>query len=136
MEIKMKNKKRIRLTAAVFAVFLISALLCGCSGQKYKTEIFSLVESNRETLADYAANATADGTLPDELSALGVQAMGIDGDIVFFEMYYTGLLDGGVEYGFYYTESTSTLIKTVSSNDFMVTEKITDHWYYYEWHNG
>ena len=51
-------------------------------------------------------------------------------------MYYTGLFDGGVEYGFYYAENDDRLNKQSSSNDYMVIEEILDNWYYYEWHNG
>ena len=112
-------------------------LLCGCSSnQKYKTNIFSIVENNHAFLDTYLESGN--GIVTNELSALGIQAIETaeNDSIIVFEMYYTGLFDGGVEYGFYYTTGENSLTKHFSANDFMVIEQISDNWYYYEWHSG
>ena len=127
-----------RVKKLVLVVAMLTLLLCGCSSNDYKTEIFSLVEENNSVLTEYVVNNTHLGTVTDDLSNLNVQEIEIDEnkDIIVFEVHYTGLFDGGVEYGFYYTATDEKLYKNFSSNDYMVIEKILDNWYYYEWHNG
>ena len=119
-------------------LFVWVIILCGCTNTDYKTQIFSVVEENTELLSDYVLDNDSIGDITEELSNLNIQEIEfIDSDeIIVFEMYYTGLFDGGVEYGFYYSENDNKLNKQSSSNDYMVIEEILDNWYYYEWHNG
>lgn len=122
------------------AIFvLISLLLCGCMGQseKYKENIFTLVNNNQILLTDYISKTNFSGEIPETLSSIGIKAIEVDqNNTVIFEMYYTGLFDGGVEYGFYYTENNHKPDKSFSSNDYTLTEAICGDFYYYEWHNG
>lgn len=96
-----------------------------------------MVEENTEILSAYVIENDSIGDITEEFSKLNIQEIEItDDEIIVFEMYYTGLFDGGVEYGFYYSEKGNKLNKQASSNDYMVIEEISDNWYYYEWHNG
>ena len=120
-----------RLILALALCLLLT--LCACTSGKYQKEITALVTEQAELLHQYTQSGSA---LTEELSALGVQAVEDADGIRVFEMYYTGLFDGGVEYGFYYAPQDTALDKTMTAQDHMVIEPITGHWYYYEWHNG
>lgn len=121
----------------IFLVLFVSVvILCGCTNIDYKTQIFSMVEENTEILSAYVIENDSIGDITEEFSKLNIQEIEITDEIIVFEMYYTGLFDGGVEYGFYYSEKGNKLNKQASSNDYMVIEEISDNWYYYEWHNG
>ena len=120
-----------RLTLALVLCLLLT--LCACTSSKYQKEITALVTEQAELLHQYTQSGSA---LTEELTALGVQAVEDADGIRVFEMYYTGLFDGGVEYGFYYAPQDTALNKTMTAQDHMVIEPITGHWYYYEWHNG
>lgn len=121
----------------IILVLLVCLLvLCGCQNTDYKDQIFSLVEENGEILNRHILTKDSVSNVTAELSCLSIHEIEVVDDIIVFEMYYTGLFDGGVEYGFYYTESDKELNKQFSSNDYMIIEEITDNWYYYEWHNG
>ena len=113
-------------------------VLCGCENTNYKEQIFSLVEENKELLNQYIIESESIGNITEEIANLNIKEIEVIDDerLIVFEVYYTGLFDGGVEYGFYYTESDSKLNKEFSPNDYMVIDEISDNWYYYEWHNG
>ena len=129
----------------LLSIFLIMVVfLTGCASKKeesYKSHIFSLVNDNIQILEEYVSKDKTKNPLAKELSDLKIKEteeitlIGAS-DIVVFEMYHTGLYDGGVEYGFYYTKGDRELNKTISTNDYMVIEQIRTNWYYYEWHNG
>ena len=122
----------------LFVLFMLIIVLCGCKNTNYKDQIFSLVEENNKILNQYIMENDFIGNITEEISNPNIKEIEVvdDNEIIVFEVYYTGLFDGGVEYGFYYTEGDSKLNKQFSPNDYMVIEEISDNWYYYEWHNG
>ena len=122
----------------LFILFILIIVFCGCKNTNYKEQIFSLVEENNKILNQYIMENDFIGNITEEIANLNIKEIEVvdDNRIIVFEVYYTGLFDGGVEYGFYYTEGDNELYKQFSTNDYMLIEEISDNWYYYEWHNG
>jgi len=120
-------------------IFIISILLiiwlCVCNDSiKYKHVITKSVKSNIDYLNSFVKQQ--DLTISNQLLNMGIKEVQIKDGFIIFVVDSTGLFDGGVEYGFYYSTTSDELNKSRTVNDYMIIHKITDNWYYYEWHNG
>ena len=131
-------KKRIIIFALVICLLLSSCVSIRVGVKVadwiYKNSCIDTVYENLDYLNKYVAYEK--DFLTKKLMEMGVQKVEVNYGVFVFPMYYTGLFDGGIEFGFYYAENDHQLSKCVGPLDFMVVEPITGHWYYYEYHNG
>lgn len=118
----------------IIAIILIIGLYACNDSIKYKHKISKSVKSNIDYLNRFVKQQ--DLTISNHLLNMGIKEVQIKDGFIIFVVDSTGLFDGGVEYGFYYSTTLNELNKSQTANDYMVIEKITDNWYYYEWHNG
>ena len=117
------------------AAILLIVCLYACNGSiKYKHNITKTVKSNIDYLNGFVNQQ--DLSISNQLIDMGVKDVQVKNEFIVFVVDSTGLSDGGVEYGFYYSTNSEKLNKSLTPNDYMVIEEITDNWYYYEWHNG
>ena len=125
-----------KVTVLLLALLAVGALTA-CRGMRVSQQTY------RE-IADYVLQ-NIDALCPEE-------------EIAFFRYESTGLLTGGVDYGYYYTQNDEIAVpdfywdgdlgeqrgadggvyfgKPNSGTDWCYVKQITEHWYYYELHTG